>query len=379
MNCFSIVKFWCVLALSMLTACSSSKALAPLHVFSVVDQAHVGDNNQIKGVIAALQQHTPRPIVVREQLNDMSSVYEKATVLIAGAAGLKQFVAMPVPSGVKCWFLTHQAPADLEALSRSGIDILALPTHAVSHDIEAWAAKNNIVLVPTVGVAHNTSIKTVTDAYQAAPDLIKVPKPYLGVMLGGDAPEADGSMRYYTVAEAQAFAVTIAGLAKQQGASVLVLNGPRTGKFDPATGKECMGAHRNGVHDKVTQAFMQALDAQGLHADERVQLLDFQFGQPSCFHAVLGAIKATGGMIVVNGESTSMVAECTSVLEPHHVLLVTNDAMNATHHKHVQQECAAGRAGLLNSDGSVACAREQAVGYASAADHIASVILAGVK
>ena len=373
MTCFSLVKMWCVLAVSMLTACSSSKALAPLHVFSLVNQAHVGDSNQIKGVIAAFQEHPEQPVIQRDQLDDLKGC-DKPLVLVAGAAGFKQLLAISLPPQAMRCFLTHQAPGDLQELV-GRIDLLALPTHAISNDIETWATKHNIVLVPTVGVAHNTSAKTVTDAYWAGLDLIKVSKPYLAVMLGGDAPQADGTIRYYTTEEAQAFAVTIAALAKQQGASVLVLNGPRTGKFDPVSCIENTGVHRDGKQDLVTKVFMHELAQQKLMA----QLFDFQFGQPSQFHAVLGAIKATNGVMVVNGESTSMVAECTTVLDPKQILLATNGAMNETHHKHVQQEYLAGRAGLLKLDGSVVRMSKQAGRYASAADHIALSILAIVN
>jgi len=120
------------------------------------------------------------------------------------------------------------------------------------------------------------------------------------------------------------------------------------------------------------------LDAHGLRAGEHVQLFDFQFGQPSFFHAVLGAIKATNGVIVVNGESTSMVAECTSVLAPTQIVLVRNGAMNHIHRKHVDQEFAVGRAALLKADGSIIFAPKQAIGY-SAADQIALSILVMFK
>ena len=96
-------------------------------------------------------------------------------------------------------------------------------------------------------------------------------------------------------------------------------------------------------------AFVEELKNQGLTSGQDFTLLDFQFGQPSAYPVVLGALCATKSPIFVAGESTSMVSETADCLSPGFVTAYTNGAMNENHHKHCASEQAAGRVNILQN------------------------------
>jgi hypothetical protein len=147
-------------------------------------------------------------------------------------------------------------------------------------------------------------------------------------------------------------AAYIAPLVKQQNAHLLILNGPRTGKHDQKTGKVIETSHRNGHTDHITTTFIEGLKVHGLVPGQDFTLLDFQFGKPSVYPVVLGALYVTRSPIFVAGESTSMVSEIVDCLPKGLVTAYTNNAMNENHVRHFKSEQAAGRIAVLeNKDG----------------------------
>jgi len=353
-------------------ACSWKTTTYPLHLFPLIDESFVGDANQIKGVIAALREQYAGPVVEHGTLADLPTL--SRAVIIAGSARMQELAALPLTPGIYRVLCMHQAPANLVDLGGK-LDLLALPTHATTSEITAWADEHGTRLVQTVGVAHNTSVSTVEQAYQDHRAALPLPPPYLAVMLGGDAPDTNNVMRYYTEHEAQALAKAATTLARGQKANLVVLNGPRTGKHDPKTGMVRAQAHRDGAVDPATAAFIHAAAQEGFTAGSNLLLLDFQFGKPSLFNAVLGALRATQGKIIINGDSISMISECTTVLNPDQVILASNAAMSEIHHAYLKQEHACGRASLLSDTGGLILPDSTATPPPPAAQAIAHTLL----
>jgi len=129
---------------------------------------------------------------------------------------------------------------------------------------------------------------------------------------------------------------------------VFVTNAPRTGRFDPKTGKDAGFHEKGGPLDPVTKAFMEALSN-----PDRVKLYNFQKGDPSLFKALLQKVKEsdTRGFVLVPGESTSMISQVVNNTRAGSVTLFTHGAMHEVHHAHVQDEFKAGRVSLLEPSG----------------------------
>ena len=171
----------------------------------------------------------------------------------------------------------------------------------------------------------------------------KLPKDttYIGVVLSGDAPTPEGNQQLYTEANARELARYIAPLVKDR--HLLITNGPRTGKFDPATMAERKDVHRDGRGDPVTQAFVDEL-AKAKISPNQYTLLDFQYGvNTNEMDQLLGAVRATKGEMFVAGESTSSISESVDVLPKDAVIVYNTTSMNPVHKAHVDSELNAGR------------------------------------
>ena len=114
-------------------------------------------------------------------------------------------------------------------------------------------------IIPTIGVAHNLTPDLIQKEYEAHKQDLPKSNKYIGVILGGDAPTPEGKMLYYTQKEAQQLAAYLAGQVKWRKLHLLILNGPRTGKYNPQTHEMIKESHRNGNIDTVTTAFVAEL------------------------------------------------------------------------------------------------------------------------
>ena len=177
-------------------------------------------------------------------------------------------------------------------------------------------------------------------------------KIYLGVMLGGDAPAPgpEQNIKFFTEEDATKLAGYVAQIAKN--ACVLVLNGPRTGKYDHAQ-KEISTVHRKGNSDPITKLFEEQLAMGGI---QNIRIFDFQHNTPNnrewvlpynSFELVTGALRATHGYILIPGDSTSMISEAIDMLPPNKVIAYETGAMNEVHKAHLISELAMGRISIL--------------------------------
>jgi hypothetical protein len=330
-------------------------------VYLLSNHGNVGDHNQVLGIFTALQSlsqqdlgvkdfdtKTTSPAVLKEAI-EKDLTHEKVIVMGAGEGGIDGIADLSSnPNLIIClsshMFLErYKDPALLEKVS-----FIALPTH-VSANIKKRLGRK---LIETVGVAHNRHPAEATKVYEAweAKELPSSPT-YLGVILGGDAPVPESKeIKLFSEEDANNLAEYIANNAK--GAYILVLNGPRTGKYDKNR-KEISTIHKKGQADSITNFFKAKLSKKGI---AKVKIFDFQHNTPenkawvspyNCFDLVAGALKATGGKILVPGESSTSISESVDVLSPTQVIVYKNNAMNEVHKDHVASEFAAGRISIL--------------------------------
>jgi hypothetical protein len=334
----------------------SAKPVEKTYLYILTQQENKGDRNAALGIANALQtlnpnfernefENTNKDVFFKAiKQNLTNQPQNKAIIIAVGDYTVPTLKSLKAQNNILVIHASHQWTEKHKDLNDVA-DFVALPTHTVTPKITK--ALSSTQIIPTIGVAHNLTVEDLRKEYEAHKNELPKANRYLGVILGGDAPAPDGTMHYYTRDEAQQLADYVAGQVKWKKVHLLILNGPRTGKFDPKTKHELKNSHRDGKVDPVTAAFVAELQKRKLVKGKDFTLLDFQFGQPSLQKAVLGALIATHSPLYVAGESTSSISEAVTTL-PGAVTVFCNNAMNTTHDAHVTSEKDAGNINVLN-------------------------------
>lgn len=319
-----------------------------IHILTNVSEGKfIGDRNQALGIQNALKEryatfHLPYESYEWDvkEIGKLASSLEKneeavSVVIGIGDHGLTALRSLKHNSLIKDNFFSlwasHQLFKELQ-VSAQCLDIIALPTHVVTEEIIQLLKNTNTKLIQTVGVAHNVIPESLQEKRMEWQDRIPAAERYIGVFLGGDAPEPNGNIRYFTAEEAQLMGKYIGERAQAIGATLLITNSPRTGQYDPKTGKN-VTVHQGAELDKTTESFMAGIAQSGTKG----YLFDFQFGKASAYPALLGALQQTPGSVAfVTGDSTSMLSEIADSLANGSVYAVTINSMNSAHHAHVK-------------------------------------------
>jgi hypothetical protein len=256
------------------------------------------------------------------------------------------------------------------------IDSIGLPDHIDSSPLPADK------LIKTVGVIHNSTPEILAAEYEKVKTRLLPAKKYLFVYLAGDAPMPDGTMLYYTAAEAQALGKHVAHNI-DRNTVIIATNGPHTGQhilddsippqmikvphnhcdIDPATFEKrkmdavsaafITGLHEGGVSvscdtglpdlprlNSGNDMYRGEMHHAGILIKKRAQFFDFRFVNEkgnSVYKGLLGAVAATpGSRILLAGESISALTEAYNLLPAGAVIVYTNNAMNPDHYRYLQ-------------------------------------------
>lgn len=325
------------------------------------NHSNVGDHNQALGIATALKALTQEDISVKDidtkttAPSSISTDVEKALthgkviVVGSGEGGIEGIADLSPHQDLIICLTSHmflKRYNDPELLGK--VTFIALPTH-ISKEEKALLGEK---LIETVGVAHNRQVTEIDQTFKDHGRELPDAPSYFGVILGGDAPvPSSQDIKLFTEEDALKLAEYVAKIAPTE-AAILVLNGPRTGKYDGAF-QEIPTVHRKGESDRITKRFMQELRTRGR---EQAKLFDFQHTSPenkdwvSPYNAVAlvaGALKVKNGKILVPGESTTSISEAVDVLSPDQIIVYENNAMNEVHTAHVKSEWAAGRVAVV--------------------------------
>ncbi len=349
-----------VATLTLISISSVQASQPSLYLF--YNDKNVGETNQVLGIAKSLKQNLPNLVERTFKLEDretlLSTIHQnfteesgnKGILISSGNDGIAFLAQLGRKPNVVTAHSSHQYTKDHGKLKNIAT-LVALPKHAVTPEILETIQGSYTTVIQTPGVSHNLSPVDIQKAYHEQKATLPDAKKYLGIILGGDAETPDKTILYYTPKEAQQMAEYIAPQVTRvigERPHLLILNGPRTGKHDQATGKVIETSHRDGKIDAVTTSFTATLMKQGLVEGKDFTLLDFQFGKPGAYPFVLGALYGTKSSIFVAGESTSMVSETADCL-PGLVTVYTHGAMNGNHRKHCESEYGAGRVHILEN------------------------------
>ena len=327
----------------------------------LINPQFLGDHNQALGIKTALEKQYGFKIIKIKEWNDsedealtslndeLKSDTQSQNILICiGEHGLQALQKIKRHSNTKMLsiYASHQIFPNLK-VTTDKIDILALPTHVIDAQFLQDISKPHLRLVQTVGVAHNfdgTELDKFYCAWQREFQPIQSSDHYIGVILGGDAPEPDGTMRYFTAKEAKALGTFLAKLSQENNNPfLLITNSPRTGKYNPES-KEVQTVHMGGALDETSKALLEELKSH----DIKNQFFDFIGGKPSAYKPILRALQKQNSIAVVTGDSTSMISEMGDLLASKPLYIVNVGSMNDAHKAHVHSVNQAGYAHLVN-------------------------------
>lgn len=338
-----------------------------LHVYYWTQPENRGDRNQVLGLIHSIREVYSEGRVqeiefsssrfslrqfknkVKEQVSRKalkSSNTDSFLFLGAGTGGVNALQKVADIPALKLVYLSHQlTPQAMSVLGKA--DLWIVPEHAVNSEFLKEAAQTRTQVIQTIGGLHNLKQHDLKVSFQQHQKDFPPTHKYVGIVLGGDAQLPNGKVQYFTSAEARKLAAWIAKRPQSKNSMILVVNSPRTGRYNLETGRPYLRSHRDGKPDLVTQSFMAELC---MHIPaNRVQLFDFQYNKPSAYKALLGAIQRYSGELYVPGDSTSMVSEATEML-PGRVTVYEDGAMSEVHHAHIKSEFESGRIHHLTAD-----------------------------
>lgn len=331
-----------------------------LMIYTLSNHTNAGDHNQALGIARALQKQADKKVEFKDIDTKTTALlkikeaiakgllHEKVIVIGVGEGGIDGIEMLSSHPNLTICLTSHmflERYKDPKLLEKTRF--IALPTHTLSHIKEQLRDK----LVETIGVAHNHQPGDPDKVYEKwGGKVLPSCKTYLGVMLGGDAPAPGQDIKFFTEEDATKLANYIIQNAKD--ACILVLNGPRTGKYDKAQ-REILIVHRKGHSDHITKLFEEQLAQDGV---QNIKTFDFQHNTPdnqewilpyNSFELVVGALKATQGHILIPGDSTSMISEAIDMLPPGKVIVYETSAMNEVHNAHLMSELTLERISIL--------------------------------
>lgn len=363
-----------------------TKAYSMTNIFVISDKTYLGDRANLLGIAEKTKSQILNSSIQEYSVDDLTQASSKieaerdrAIVISAGKYGIDAIKRLKAMYGdhIFAIHVFHQMIKE-EKFSHSDLldkaDIIALPSHALNKDFKSELANSKTNLIETIGVAHNSKKEDLVNAYDEYKELLPKAEKYMGIILPGDAPDSNGKMKYYTPEMAAMLAQQISGLAKEKNYVILITNGPRTGKHNPNTG-EVLINHQDGIIDDVTLKFIEKLKSYNIE----FKLFDFQRGQQNHKNLIFGAIlKNPGSIILAPGESTSMISECTDLMEAGSVIIYMNEAMNENHKKHVLSEFEDKRAHIME-DGNIRETQISDTKSPSARDIVAKAIIKEIK
>lgn len=287
------VSFIFVVLISFCSACFSNDTATK----------NVGEQAMIEALRAA----------INNDAEICSSVHN--IIIGAGISGAKAFKNKPELNKTHV-LLTWQWLDDLHNLAYNTIVIV--PEHAFDKRFESLKSKG-IRFISISGVLHQ---KTISKIKNESLDKIDPSTHYI-VMLAGDTQQENGEWVKYDEKMLNEFLKFL-----PQDQTILVLNGPRTGKFLKNTNEINANAHKTET-DHITRA-VQAKNV------KKWKVIDFKYDQNSLWDAALHfCITHPSVGLILPGESTSMISEALSLgILP---IIYKHDAMTAASHKYIKQ------------------------------------------
>jgi len=266
-----------------------------LIIYTMCNSNFAGDTESVRAIANQLSaRSTDQTIRIEEQQDDDAEAIQHLKtslnefpdhtqiLLISGTHGLKflqQAIQDPEISElisnkklIVSWS-GHQAPKELQSLE-AYLSVVSLVQESINPSIQDTFG---LRLVPTAMVSNSLTFEKLEVAINAwhkkNPDPENSIPPsengYIGVFLGGDAPDENDKQKLYTAEEAREQGRIFGLEAQKTGKILLVTNGPR-------------------MRQEVSAAFVEGVNGNGLTADQ-YRFFNFRPGN-SAYQAIIAAL-----------------------------------------------------------------------------------------
>ncbi len=334
--------------LMIIFICNNSAHGIDVYLFK--SHKYMGDNDQLQGAANSITEefsnHGINTTII-ETYESNIRVSKNSISLFSSVEGIDKWSnIIKYESTTFSVFLTHQWWNNLlqHLPEKPSLSLIAVPQYTIIPAISESIIKYDVSVIGTNGVCSSLESKDLIQAYHNS--LIPKQNTYILVLLAGDTQDADGKWRIYPQKEAVKLARLITEQYLATGNTILITNGPRTGKIDPISNKET-DAHKNSILDKVTQAFLTELKKKV--PTQKIIFYNFQYGTPSMLPAAMGAVlENKGSIFYIPGESISTASQAILLLLSKSIILYKHSAMLELHEKYLEKQLNMGCASIID-------------------------------
>ncbi len=298
------------------------KSSAIYTIYFLVNDSNTGDNFTAYAIAHGLKYNLGNTYEVTEinkdNLKFTKDIIEENDIVVG--AGLHNLFVLTDLNAFTIWSC-HQLPdVDIDFINM--INLVAIPEHSFYRSNSDIITTN---LLKTFGVAHSRRIEDIIQAYSDS--TIKRSSCYEFLILSGDAPEENGTIKYFS-AEAAILITNYVNNNRLENSHLLVTNSHRTGKHNPSTGNVI---EYGSEIDNISQECLATL--QGSEYDF--------FNARSItnnYPALLGSVytHTEKSRIYIPGESISMISEALSLFHMENIFIYETDSMSGSHYAHLK-------------------------------------------
>ncbi len=288
---------------------------------------------------------------------------------------------------------THQFIAKIKNYKNLKLDHLQIPASAIDNSEKEDIIKNIANVTKTLTVPNiNPSIQELKESYDKweKHPLINIEKKYITVLLPGDAPDPTNKMQYFTKESAlklfqHLHKIWINDSIKR---TVILQNGPRTGKYDPATGAiVCAHEYKTGeaaekAIDKISLYFSSLLAQEKIPFFFKNFSFELNAGQRkkhSAFEPILYLAYKTQSTFIFPGESVSLIGQLPLYLEPQNVIAFYSSSMNQEHKLALEEAFKRGHLSKFDDVGNIILPKQPHKLECDDTAQVASDILKGYR
>lgn|GEM_PF-5004249 len=298
---------------------------------------------------------------IPEQLQAIKQAFPNANAIVVSGDYCKEGALFKEVLGADTKVLvssyTFENPFLKSQFEKKEIDYLAIPAHSLMEGVlpEADAAllkANKDRIIEMNGVPHTANQETIAEKVKLwneatqnlippLPDIKAGEKPVM-VIIPGDVENPGDKPLHFSEADARKLAGAVWQQSSKNGTInpvFMVTNGPRTGKykdtenpaFDSHNADLFHNADRmNGTeHNPVSKAFIEALQEHARNAGCEARIIDGCIHKgvvpPQGFLAFYDVLNKHGGELYMDGVSTSMTSEATSLITNQKVKIIACD------------------------------------------------------
>ncbi|MGY3803288.1 hypothetical protein ACWNT8_04395 [Pigmentibacter ruber] len=311
-----------------------------------------------------------KDIVNRKESNIKFQKETKYLLLTAGEKGGEALEAISdelLDNNYYIYWGMHQYSAKIKDYKKLKLDHLQIPEASLNNIEKIESVKDIPNVSKTITVPNiNPTIKELQNSYDKwnYNKQFDLKKNYITVLLPGDAPDSNNKIHFFSKESAYNLFRNVQNIWKKSNSkkTVIVQNGPRTGKYDPKTGAViCLheyktGESRKNAVDKVSEYFVSLLNK------NKIPFVFFNFSfeingkqriKHSSFDPILFLSYKTKSIFIFPGESVSLIGQLPFYLNPENVIAFYSSSMNEEHKLTLEAAYKNGYLSKFNAKGEI--------------------------